>query len=276
MLSFAEVITRYIIVIFGGNASKVEEIANLIAKAPETFFVGDFWDKLLRIGSMAFMPLALAILGFFAASEFYEMYCKANGEIDVQLVSSTVFRFVIPFFMVTHSYDIIKIIFDIFNGVLMQLSKAFTVTLMPTPVDYQKMLDAVNKMNLFEQMNVVSQLILPYMAMTVMGGVVWVIVYGRAIEIMLLWLVAPIPIAAIPSQEFGQMAKGFLKTFAALMLQGVLMLLCVVIYGAISWSMVDPSNIDIYTTWNLIWPMAILIFTLTKTGGLAKRICGTF
>ena len=121
-----------------------------------------------------------------------------------------------------------------------------------------------------------TQLTGPYMAVTVMGGVVFVIVYGRLFEIMLYWLVAPLPLATITHQEHSQIAKGFLKMMAAVMLQGVLMLLCISIYAAISASLIDPANIDMYTSWNLVWPTALLIFTLIKSGSLAKRICGTF
>lgn len=244
--------------------------------SPGDLFATDFWDTLLKTASLALMPFALAILGFFLASELYDLYCRSDGELDAKLVSATVFRFIIPYFVVLRSYDILQIVFTLFNGILKSLSSSLTVTLTPIEWDYQALLDSVSGQPFLSQIAILAQMQGPYLAVTVMGGVIWIIVYGRLFEMMLYWLVAPLPLATLPSKEHSQIAKTYLKNFAAIMLQGVLMLLCVVIYSALSWSNVNTTTIDWYSTWNLIWPMAILIFALLKTGTMAKRMCGTF
>ena len=275
-MDLVDIINQYILIVYEGLTDKVNEVADLIAMSPADLFATDFWDTLLKTASLGLMPFALAILGFFLASELYDLYCRSDGELDAKLVSATVFRFIIPYFVVLRSYDILQIVFTLFNGILKSLSSSLTVTLTPIEWDYQALLDSVSGQPFLSQIAILAQMQGPYLAVTVMGGVIWIIVYGRLFEMMLYWLVAPLPLATLPSKEHSQIAKTYLKNFAAIMLQGVLMLLCVVIYSALSWSNVNTTTIDWYSTWNLIWPMAILIFALLKTGTMAKRMCGTF
>ena len=104
------------------------------------------------------MPFSLTLLGFFLASELYEVYCKANGEVDLALVSTTVFRFIIPFFVVLHSYDIIQLIFTSFNGLLSSLS-ASIVTAMPEPsVDYDAIVASISTYGLLELLACMQQM----------------------------------------------------------------------------------------------------------------------
>lgn len=275
-MDLVDIINQYILIVYEGLTDKVNEVADLIAMSPADLFATDFWDTVLKTASLALMPFALAILGFFLASELYDLYCRTDGELDIKVVSSTFFRFIIPYFVVLRSYDILQIIFTIFNKILRALSRALTIAMKPIEWDYEALMDSVSGQPFLSQIAILAQMQGPYLAVTVMGGVIWIIVYGRLFEMMLYWLVAPLPLATLPSKEHSQIAKTYLKNFAAIMLQGVLMLLCVVIYSALSWSNVNTTTIDWYSTWNLIWPMAILIFALLKTGTMAKRMCGTF
>ena len=259
-MDLVDIINQYILIVYEGLTDKVNEVADLIAMSPADLFATDFWDTVLKTASLALMPFALAILGFFLASELYDLYCRTDGELDIKVVSSTFFRFIIPYFVVLRSYDILQIIFTIFNKILRALSRALTIAMKPIEWDYEALMDSVSGQPFLSQIAILAQMQGPYLAVTVMGGVIWI----------------PLPLATLPSKEHSQAAKTYFKNFAAIMLQGVLMLLCVVIYSALSWNNVNTSTIDWYSTWNLIWPMAILIFALLKTGTMAKRICGTF
>ena len=247
-MDLVDIINQYILIVYEGLTDKVNEVADLIAMSPADLFATDFWDTVLKTASLALMPFALAILGFFLASELYDLYCRTDGELDIKVVSSTFFRFIIPYFVVLRSYDILQIIFTIFNKILRALSKALTIAMKPIEWDYEALMDSVSGQPFLSQIAILAQMQGPYLAVTVMGGVIWIIVYGRLFEMMLYWLVAPLPLATLPSKEHSQAAKTYFKNFAAIMLQGVLMLLCVVIYSALSWNNVNTSTIDWYST----------------------------
>lgn len=107
-----EILKSWIEAIFGGIGSDVSSVTGQITMSPAQAFGQDFWDTLLKIGASVMMPFALVIMCYAMAAEFYNVYVKANGEIDVQLVSTTAMRFIIPFFCITRTYDLLQIIFN--------------------------------------------------------------------------------------------------------------------------------------------------------------------
>ena len=261
-------------------AGKLDEIANLINLDPRTLLSANYWDTLIRIMSMALMPLSIALISFFVAAELYDTYCKQNGEIDVRTVTTTFFRFIIPYLISVHSYDLIQILYTTFTSLIQKIASSFSFGAAASGWDYTTFLDDFGRQNILYQLATIGYLTVPVIIMQLLGGVIWIIVYGRLFEIMLYWLVAPLPLATLPSHEYSQIAKGYLKSFAAVMLQGVLMMICMIIYSVMSLSVFSNSSAgftDITSiVWNQIWPAAILVFALIKCGNLAKRICGTF
>lgn len=87
---------------------------------------------------------------------------------------------------------------------------------------------------------------------------IFVIVYGRMIEIYLLTSLAPIPFATVPNRETGHMGQNYFRSLFAVGFQGLLILVCVAV-GAI---------------WGCVGYTVLLCFTLFKTGSLAKSIFG--
>ena len=101
--------------------------------------------------------------------------------------------------------------------------------------------------------------------------VIFVIVYGRMIEIYLTASLAPIPFATFGNREQSQMGQNYLRSLAALGLQGFLILICVGIYSVLI-RQVSLSEDIIASLWSVIGYSVLLCFTLFKTGSLAKGI----
>ena len=72
-------VEAYIRAIFEGLADKVNEVANLIAKTPEELFGAAFWENLIQICTLAFMPFALAVIGFFLRKQEVQ-HNRANND----------------------------------------------------------------------------------------------------------------------------------------------------------------------------------------------------
>ena len=107
-----------------------------------------------------------------------------------------------------------------------------------------------------------------------LGIIVFVIVYGRMIEIFVLTSLAPIPFATLSSREFGSMGQNYFKSLCALAMQGFLILVCIAIYAVLVQSIVtsdDPMN----AIWLTLGYTVLLCFTLFKTGSVAKSVFGT-
>jgi len=108
----------------------------------------------------------------------------------------------------------------------------------------------------------------------VLDVVIFIIIYGRMIEIFLLTSLAPIPFATLSNQQFGSMGQNYFKSLCAIGFQGFLIMVCVAIYAVLVQSIAtggDPMG----AIWAAIGYTVLLAFTLFKTGSLAKAIFGT-
>lgn len=110
-----------------------------------------------------------------------------------------------------------------------------------------------------------------YLCMWVLSIVIFVIVYGRMIEIYLTVSLAPIPFSTMANREWGQMGTGYLRSLFALGFQGFLILICVAIYAVLVQSI--PSSGDVHgAIWGTAGYTVLLAFALFKTGSLSKSI----
>jgi len=103
--------------------------------------------------------------------------------------------------------------------------------------------------------------------------VIFIIVYGRMIEIFLYTSLAPIPLATLSNREFGGMGQNYFKALCAIGLQGLLILVCVGIYAVLVQGIATGGS-PIMAVWTVVGYTVLLCFTLFKTGGVAKSILG--
>ena len=100
---------------------------------------------------------------------------------------------------------------------------------------------------------------------------IFIITYGRMIEIYLVTSLAPIPMATMVSREGGNMGQNYLKSLFALGFQGFLIMVCVAIYAVLIQNMVIETDISA-AIWSCMGYTVLLCFALFKTGSLSKSI----
>lgn len=123
-------------------------------------------------------------------------------------------------------------------------------------------------------------LVLAYIASTFM-------VWGRALQIYVMVMFAPVPIALLGAQETRQMGIGFFKNFAALCLAGAIMVFSLYMFDIlfievmgdyaeqIAGTAADPDGLrSIDATVKLVALCILLIFALTKSGAWARDVFG--
>ena len=117
------------------------------------------------------------------------------------------------------------------------------------------------------------QSFLIHITMLALNIIIFVIVYGRMIEIYLLTSLAPIPVATLSNREIGSMGQNYIKSLFAVGFQGLLILVCVAIYAVLIQG-IATSGDPIGAIWGCIGYTVLLCFTLFKTGSVAKSIFG--
>jgi hypothetical protein len=111
------------------------------------------------------------------------------------------------------------------------------------------------------------------MAMKAISLCVFIIIYGRMLEIYMTCSIAPIPFSTMVNREWGHIGNSYLKSLFALAFQGFLIMVCVAIYAILLQTITSSSNIHT-AIWGCAGYTVLLCFTLFKTGSLSKSIFG--
>lgn len=128
-------------------------------------------------------------------------------------------------------------------------------------------------MELGELIGLCMQSFLVGIFMHILTICIFLIPFGRMLEIYVVSSIAPIPMAAMMSREGHHMDQNYLKSLAALGLQAFLILVCVAIYAALIGNISVAGDIS-YAIWTCMGYTVLLCFSLFKTGSLAKSILG--
>jgi hypothetical protein len=269
-----DIVTGWIEGIFGNITWAGQHITDMVTKTPADVFGQDYWNSLLKIGMTAVMPFAILILSFCMAGDLYKMYCRSNGAPDLEVISLTFLKYIVPFVCMTYTYDLLQFIFTQVNSMVRQLYEKVTIGT-GNSVDTSAFIQQVSQMSFSQKFGVFVQLWLPWLVSRALIVIATVVVYGRLFEIVMYWIFAPIPFATFASDSLrNSVGINFVKMFIALVLQGGLIVLTVSMY------MMLIKNVTIQTSvggaFALTGYAAVLMAVLVKTGSLSKRLLGTF
>ena len=131
----------------------------------------------------------------------------------------------------------------------------------------------LDTMELGPLLGLFMQTMLISVAMPIMSIVIFVITYGRMLEVYLLTSLAPIPVATLSNRELGSTGQNYLRSLFAVGFQGLLILVCVAIYAVLIQG-IATSGDPIGAVWGAMGYTVLLTFMLFKTGGIAKSVFG--
>lgn len=248
-----------------------------ITQTPQSFFGQSAWDTLIKLCSTAILPLAFTILSFCLAIDLYRMYDKNNGSIDIEVFAFKLIEYILPFLLISNTYGLLDAISKIVNASLNKMSSLMQYS----PVQLSQTTDSIMKevqgKDFFGQLGFAVQILPMTLIINLLGIIIFVIIVGRMFEIAMMWLVSPIPTAFLINSEERQIGTAFYKQFFAVLLQGFLMLISLYLFNILATNMFKSNASGSSTSlWYLIGTAAVLVFALTKTGTLAKRIVNTF
>jgi len=213
--------------------------------------------------------IAGIVLTFVTTYELIQLIVDKNNlnEIDTWIFFKWVFRTFLAVLILSNTFNIVMGVFDVAQSVVNSAggvisgNTAVTSDMMAAlEADLQEM-DIGALLGLWFQSTVIG------ITMYALNIVIFIIIYGRMIEIYLLTSLAPIPLATLSNREFGGMGQNYLKSLCAVGFQGLLILVCVGIYAVLIQS-IATSGDPIGSIWGAIGYTVLLAFTLFKTGSL--------
>ena len=260
--------------LFDNVNNQVGEIATQVGTTPAAFNAGVF-SLIKQLSETVVLPIAGLILTFVMCYELINMIIDRNNlhDIDTWMFFKWVFKTFLAVMILTNTFNVVMAVFDVAQSVinsaggLISGSTAVTADMMTTLEAELQLMDIGPLIGLWLQSFLIQIIVIA------LNIVVFVIVYGRMIEIYLLASLAPIPFATLSNREFGGMGQNYLKSLCAIGFQGLLILVCVAIYAVLVQS-IAVSGDPMGAIWSCIGYTVLLCFTLFKTGSVSKSILG--
>lgn len=259
---------------FDSVNTKVGEIAGEVGKTPQGWNGGVF-SMIQNLSETVIVPIAGVILTFVMCVELIQMVTERNNlhDIDTWMFFKWVFKTFVAVMILTNTFTIVLAVFDVSQNVIQQ-SAGIIQNGTDITVDVLDALRAdLETMELGPLFGLWLQSFLIQLTMLALNIVIFVIVYGRMIEIYLLTSLAPIPFATVPNRETGHMGQNYFRSLFAVGFQGLLILVCVAIYAVLIQSIATDGD-PIGAIWSCVGYTVLLCFTLFKTGSLSKSIFG--
>jgi hypothetical protein len=252
---------------------EVAGIAGQVGATPESWNPGIF-GLVRNLSETVVIPIAGIILTFVLCYELISMVIERNNmaEFEPAALYKWIFKTFIAVFILTNTFDIVMAVFDVGQHIVNQSAGVITGSL-DAGVALAELETQLAAMEIGELMGLYIESAILSLAMKAMSICVFIIIYGRMIEIYLTCSIAPIPFSTFANREWGHIGNSYLKSLFALAFQGFLIMVCVAIYAALLQTITASGSVH-SNIWQCAGVSILLIFTLFKSGGLAKSLLG--
>ncbi len=258
---------------FDNVNSQVGQIASQVGTTPQAWNTG-IYNMIRTLSENVMMPIAGLILAFVMTLELIQIITDKNNFHDIEsaVFFKWIFKTACAILIVTNTWNIVMGIFDVAQSVV---NSAAGIIVSDTSIDISSVTANLQTrlmaMDLGPLFGLWFQSIFVGFTMWALTICIFIIVYGRMIEIYLATSIAPIPMATMLNRESGGMGQNYLRSLFALGFQAFLIIVCVAIYAVLVKSISVSTDIS-KAIWTCMGYTVLLCFTLFKTGSLAKSI----
>ena len=249
---------------FDSVNQKVGEISTQVGTTPQAWN-GTIYSMVRNLSDNVILPIAGVILAFVMTLELIQMVTEKNnmhGDIDTFMFFKWIFKTAAAVLIVTNTWNIVMGVFDMAQSVV---NNAAGVIVADASIDISTVvvdLEArLMEMDIGALFGLWFQSLFVGITMWALTICIFIIVYGRMIEIYLVTSVAPIPMATMVNREWGQMGQNYLRSLLALGFQAFLIIVCVAIYAALVNNIAVSDDIS-YAIWTCMGYTVLLCFTL--------------
>ena len=259
---------------FDSVNSQVGEIADQVGATPQAWN-GTIYSMVRTLSDDVIIPIAGVILAFVMTLELIQMVSDKNnmhGDVDTWMFFKWIFKTACAVLIVTNTWNIVMGVFDVGQSVV---NSAAGVIVSDASIDINTVVvdleERLMEMDIGPLFGLWFQSLFVGICTWALTICIFIITYGRMIEIYLVTSVAPIPMATMVSKESGNMGQNYLRSLFALAFQAFLIIVCVAIYAALVRNIAVDTDIS-YAIWTCMGYTVLLCFTLFKTGSMAKSI----
>ena len=259
--------------LFDNVNRQVAGIADNVGATPQAWNGGVF-GMIRNLSDNVILPIAGVILALVATLELIQMIVDRNNmhDMDTFMLAKWVFKTACAVVIVTNTWNIVMAVFDVAQSVV---SRASGLVIADTDIRIDSVIVGLEaklaEMELGALFGLWVQSMFVGFTMWALAICIFIITYGRMIEIYLVTSVAPIPMATMANREWGQMGQNYLRSLFALGFQAFLIIICVTLYAILVRGIAVETDVST-AIWTCMGYTVLLCFTLFKTSSLARSI----
>lgn len=259
--------------------SKLADIWNLVTQTPETFKGGTIWNVIKNIhGGMQAIGLALLVL-FFVVGVMKT--CGSLTEVKKPEHALRLFiRFAIAKIVVTYGMDLMLALFRISQGIVSKIMSISKITGATNTTLPSQMIKAIEDCGFFESIPLWAVTLIGGLVVTVLSFIMIMTVYGRFFKLYLYTAIAPVPLATFAGEPTQSIGKSFLKSYFAVCLEGVIIVLSCIIFSLFASTppVVDVKAAAVTQVWKyigeLVFNMLVLVGTIKMSDRVVREMMG--
>ena len=260
--------------LFNATNEKIGEISGQVGMTPQAWN-GSIFNMVQNLSENVIVPIAGIILAFVMTLELIHLIVDRNNlnDVDTWIFFKWIFKTAAAVLIVTNTWNIVMGVFDVAQSVVNSASGVIvtdaSIDLAAVIPDLESRLAEMEVGPLF---GLWFQSLFVNITIWALSIAIFIVIYGRMIEIYLVTSVAPIPMATMLNRDIGGgMGQNYLRSLFALGFQGFLIIVCVAIYAVLVRNIATIDDISA-AIWTCMGYTVLLFFTLFKTGSLSKSI----
>ena len=258
---------------------KLAEVWNLLTQSPEEFRGGGIWTVIQDIHG-ALLAIGLALLVLFFVTGVVKT-CGSFTEVKRPEHALKLFvRFAIAKGVVTYGLELMMALFQIVQGVISTIMRASGLGNNADLVLPDEMVKAIEDCGFFESIPLWAVTLICSLVITILSFIIILSVYGRFFKWYIYTAIAPIPLAAFAGEPTQQIGKSFLKSYAAVCLEGAIILLACIVFSLFAESppVVDTQSAPVTMVWSyvgeLVFNMLVLVGAVKMADRIVKEMMG--
>jgi hypothetical protein len=252
---------------------KLAEIWQILTQSPETFKGGGIWKAIVDIhGALQAVAYALLVLFFVIG---VVRTCGSFTEVKKPEHALKLFvRFAVAKGVITHGLELMTALFQIVQGVISTIMKTAGFGKAQKTVLPDDVVAAVENCGFFESIPLWAVTLIGGLFITVLSFIMIMSVYGRFFRLYLYTAIAPLPLSAFAGEPSQNVGKSFLKSYAAVCLEGAIIVLACIIFSlfAASPPVVNPEAAAVTMVWSYIGELVFNMLVLVGAVKMADRV----
>ena len=259
--------------------SKLAEIWQILTQSPENFKGGGIWQVIVQIhGALQAIGYALLVLFFVVG---VVKTCGSFTEVKRPEHALKIFiRFAIAKGVVTYGLELMMALFNIIQGVISTIMQTAGFGRTEDTVLPDEIIETVEDCGFFESIPLWAVTLIGGLFITVLSFIMIMSVYGRFFRLFLYTAIAPIPLSSFAGEPSQNIGRSFLKSYAAVCLEGAIVVLACIIFSLFASSppVVNPDAAAVTMVWSyigeLIFNMLVLVGAVKMSDRVVREMMG--